>query len=81
MTAQHNVGDLKQKATFKNDNLSNYEDYIKEIKPFKSKIREYVSSYEKIEPTNTTLTDFDYPPRYVNGVITHRLILELKTMH
>ena len=70
VTAQHNVGDLKQKATFKNDNLSNYEDYIKEIKPFKSKIREYVSSYEKIEPTNTTLTDFDYPPRYVNGVIT-----------
>ena len=70
VTAQHNVGDLKQKVTFKNDNLSNYEDYIKEIKPYKSKIREYVSSYDKIEPTNTSLTDFDLPPRYINGVIT-----------
>ena len=53
VTAQHNVGDLKQKVTFKNDNLSNYEDYIKEIKPYKSKIREYLSSYDKIEPTNS----------------------------
>ena len=67
--AKHNVGELKQKITFKNDNLSNYEDYVKEIKPYKSKIREYVSSYQKTEPTNTMATDFDLPPRYVNGVI------------
>ena len=68
--AQHNVGQLEQKITFKNDNLSNYEDYVQEIKPYKSKIREYVSSYEKLEPTNSVITDFDYPPRYINGIIT-----------
>lgn len=68
--AQHNVGQLEQKITFKNDNLSNYEDYVQEIKPYKSKIREYVSSYEKLEPTNSVITDFDYPPKYINGVIT-----------
>ena len=38
VTAQHNVGDPKQKVTFKNDNPSNYEDYIKEIKPTNSKL-------------------------------------------
>ena len=67
--AQHNVGELKQKITFKNDNLSNYEDYVQEVKPYKSKIREYVSAYEKLEPTNSVITDFDYAPKYVNGKI------------
>jgi len=67
--AQHNVGELTQKITFKNDNLSNYEDYIQEVKPYKSKIREYVSSYQKTEPTNSVITDFDYPPKYINGII------------
>ena len=41
--AQHNVGELQQKRSFKNDNLANFEDYIAEVKPYKSKIREYVS--------------------------------------
>ena len=62
--AQHNVGDLSQKVTFKNDNIDNYQDYIKEVKPFKTKIREYISSYEKLDPTNSVVTDFDLPPRY-----------------
>ncbi len=62
--AQHNVGDLMQKVTFKNDNIDNYQDYINEVKPFKTKIREYVSSYEKTDPTNSIIADFDLPPRY-----------------
>ena len=62
--AQHNVGELKQKITFKNDNLPNYQDYVNEVKPYKTKVREYVSSYQKIEPTETSVTDFDLPPRY-----------------
>ena len=64
--SNHNVGELKQKVTFKNDNLSNYEDYINEVKPYKTKVREYVSVYEKTEPTNTGVTDFDLPPAYNN---------------
>ena len=62
--AQHNVGSLEQKVTFKNDNLENYQEYVNEVKPYKTKVREYVSSYDKIEPTNTTTTDFDLPPTY-----------------
>ena len=62
--AQHNVGELAQKVTFKNDNIENYQDYINEVKPFKTKIREYVSNYEKTDPTNSVITDFDLPPRY-----------------
>ena len=64
VTAQHNVGQLEQKVTFKNDNIDSYKDYISEVKPFKTKIRQYVSSYEKTENTNSVVTDFDLPPRY-----------------
>lgn len=62
--AQHNVGELQQKVSFNNDNLANYEDYIKEVKPYKTKIREYVSTYDKIEPADMQTTDFDLAPKY-----------------
>jgi len=62
--AKHNVGQLRQDITFNNDNLADYEEYIKEVKPFKSKIREYLSSYERLEPTNSFVTDFDLTPVY-----------------
>jgi hypothetical protein len=62
--AKHNVGELQQKITFKNDNLSNYQDYVNEVKPYKTNVREYVSSYSKIEPSQSSVTDFDLQPRY-----------------
>ena len=62
--AKHNVGDLRKDITFNNDNLPSYESYIKEVKPFATKIREYLSSYEGIDPTQTVTTDFDLPPSY-----------------
>ena len=43
--AQHNLGELAQKVTFKNDNLESYQTYINEVKPYKTKVREFVSSY------------------------------------
>jgi len=67
--AKHNVGNLEQKLNFQNDNLANYEDYIKEVKPYKSKIREYLSSYENLDQSQSIVTDFDLPPRSVNGEI------------
>ena len=65
VTAHHNVGNLHQPATYKNDNLSSYQDYINEVKPYRSKIREFVSNYENLENSNSQVTDFDLPPRYV----------------
>jgi len=67
--AKHNVGGLTQKITFQNDNLENYQDYIEEVKPYKTKIREYISAYTRIEPTQSMVTDFDLPPSYVGGSI------------
>jgi len=64
VTAKHNVGELQQKITYQNDNLPNYQEYINEVKPFSTKVREYISAYEKVDPTQTVTTDFDLPPAY-----------------
>ena len=66
---RHNVGLLDQPATYKNDNLANYQEYIAEVKPYKTKIREYVSSYQNKELSSTLISDFDLPPRYKNNKI------------
>lgn len=69
--AQHNVGPLRQRITFRNDALNSYEDYINEVKPYKSKVREFVSNYADVENSESVVTDFDNPPKYNNdlGVI------------
>jgi hypothetical protein len=62
--AKHNVGELEQKITYQNDNLPSYNDYIEEVKPYKTNVREYLSAYERVDNTNTLTTDFDVPPFY-----------------
>ena len=64
---KHNVGELRNDITFNNDNLPSYESYIEEVKPYKTTIREFISSYNKQEPTNTAVTDFDLAPDYVSS--------------
>jgi len=62
--AKHNVGKLRKDITFNNDFLESYEDYVKEVKPYKTKIREYLSTYEGEEKSQTMVTDFDLAPAY-----------------
>ena len=62
--AKHNVGEFAQDITFKNASLPSYQDYVKEVKPFKAKIREYISSYEKLNNTSSFVSDFDLSPAY-----------------
>ena len=76
--AKHNAGDLQQKVNFQNDNLPSYEDFVKETKPYKTKIREYVSNYTKTELTNSGVTDFDIPPHTVSMMV--RLYLQVKKL-
>jgi len=62
--AKHNVGELREDITFNNDNLPSYEEYLNEVKPYKTKLREYLSSYEKLDNTQSMVTDFDLAPAY-----------------
>jgi len=67
--AQHSVGELKQKVTYNSDNLENFEDYISEVKPYRTKVREYVSAYSKVDTNQLSTTDFDLPPVFENGTL------------
>lgn len=60
--AKHNVGNLTQRSTYKNDNLSDFENYITEVKPYRSKIREFISNYTTDELSKTSVNDFDLLP-------------------
>ena len=37
---------------------------MKEVKPFATKIRDYLSAYEGLDPSRTVTTDFDLPASY-----------------
>lgn len=62
--SKHNLGELKQKITYQNDSLESYEEYIKEVKPYRTKVREFVSAYDKLEQSKTLTEDFDLPAVY-----------------
>ena len=60
----HNVGTLKERITFQSDEIESYELFLEEAKPYKTKIREWISSYNVIEPNDLYITDFDLPSHY-----------------
>jgi len=62
--AKHNIGALRKDVTFNNDFLESYEAYTNEVKPYKTKIREYLSTYEGTDNSQTMVTDFDLPAVY-----------------
>jgi hypothetical protein len=67
--ADHLVGPLKQPVNYQPDNLSDFESYISEVKPYRTKIREYVDNYSNLDLGSTAVTDFDLPPQYQSGAI------------
>jgi len=64
LNAIHNVGDLDQRPNYKNDNLDQFRNYIEEVKPYRTTIREYTSRYTENENFYGGTIDFDLPPAY-----------------
>jgi hypothetical protein len=64
INAIHNVGPFEQKISYRNDNLESFQQYIDEIKPYRTTIREYVSRYDNVEINNSATSDFDLPAIY-----------------
>jgi len=60
----HNLRNLEQFPNFVRDNQSFYNDYIQEVKPYRTQIREYVPSYIKQDTAAGDWTDFDLPSVY-----------------
>ena len=61
INARNLAGDLDQRPVFKFQNSQYYEDYIKEVKPYHTKIRNYQVNYTLLDPSRTYTTDFDLP--------------------
>ena len=64
LKAIHNVGNLKVIPNYSNDNLESFQQYIEEVKPYRTTIREYVSRYDQLEGNGVATNDFDLPSVY-----------------
>ena len=64
VTVLHQLRSLIQTPNYTNENQTYYEDYINEVKPYKTKIREYVTNYTGDDLFDGNLTDFDLPAYY-----------------
>ena len=60
----NNIGTLDQRPVYKLNNEEYFENYINEVKPYHTKIRNYTSVYDKAEQANLYTTDFDLPSYY-----------------
>lgn len=60
----HRLRKLEQLPYYVRDNQDYYLDYINEVKPFRTQIREYVLDYQGQDDFKGDITDFDLPPAY-----------------
>ena len=58
------AGALDQRPIYKLQNSSYYEDYLKEVKPYHTQIRNFVTNYSPLEDASLYTTDFDLPAVY-----------------
>jgi hypothetical protein len=68
--AENHIGTLDQPVNYPVDNIGNFEEYIAEVKPYRTKVRQYVNNYTSLDVSQSAATDFDLEPLYENGVIT-----------
>lgn len=74
VNAVHNVGFLEKKLNYKNDNLSSYQSYIEEVKPYRTKIRNYISKYFNVDTATQMTADFDLPPLWDTSTNSVKII-------
>jgi hypothetical protein len=60
----HKLRGLTQPANYIKDNQTYYQDYINEVKPYSTKIREYLLNYNSTDNFAGNVTDFDLPSYY-----------------
>ena len=68
--ATHNVGNLDQPVNYPVDNIADFENYVNEVKPYRTKLREYISNYKNVDIGSTAVSDFDLQPLYTNRIVS-----------
>jgi hypothetical protein len=72
ITIFHQLRELIQYPSFIQDNQTYYEQYINEVKPYRTSIREYLIEYNGMDEFEGDLTDFDVPATYIGNVNAYR---------
>jgi hypothetical protein len=60
----HKIRKLIQYPNYVKDNQDYYKKYIEEVKPYKTKIRQYLLDYTGNDDVELDMTDFDFPVYY-----------------
>ena len=68
----HKIRKLDQYPNFVRDNQTYYQDYINEVKPYRTQIREYLLNYDGSDTIDGNVTDFDLPGYYDTLTSTYR---------
>ena len=61
ISIDHKFSKLEESPIYQKDNQNYLREYIEEVKPYHTKIREYLLTYAKQEDWNGDVTDFDVP--------------------
>lgn len=60
----HKIRELQQYPIYIKDNTTYYRQYLEEVKPYRTKIRNYRIAYTGTDTANTHASDFDLPGYY-----------------
>jgi hypothetical protein len=61
---KHRLRSLETFPNYQIDNQDYLKSYLEEVKPYRTKIREYLLDYTKLDPYDGYLSDFDLPAYY-----------------
>jgi hypothetical protein len=64
ISVTNTAGELSQPPVYKLQDSKYYENYIKEVKPYHTQIRNFTTVYSVVDPTHTAISDFDFPATY-----------------
>ena len=64
ISVSHKLRTLSQFPSYIQDNQTYYQDYIDEVKPYRTKVREYLIDYTGEDVFLGSVTDFDLPSYY-----------------
>jgi len=67
----HKIRKLDQYPSYIRDNQTYYQEYINEVKPYRTQIREYVLDYTGNDVFGGNVTDFDLPSGYDSTTKTY----------
>ena len=64
ISVTHQLRTLSQFPSYVRDNQTYYQDYIDEVKPYRTKVREYLINYRGSDEFLGSVSDFDLPAYY-----------------